>query len=86
VPLLVAESTSSAVENVLVQDPLMLVWWATEVECASAIARLEHEDSLSEKAILLALQRLDALTQLGTRFSRSRASESLQDGFYVCTV
>lgn len=62
-PLLVAESTSGVVENVLAQDPLMLVWWATEVECASAIARLEREGRLSEKAILVALQRLDALAQ-----------------------
>jgi predicted nucleic acid-binding protein len=61
VPLLVAEPTSGVVESVLAQDPLMLVWWATEVECASAIARLEREDRMSEKAILLALRRLDAL-------------------------
>jgi predicted nucleic acid-binding protein len=63
VPLLVAEPTSGVVENVFTQDPLMLVWWATEVECVSAIARLEREDRLSEKAILGALQRLDALAQ-----------------------
>jgi uncharacterized protein len=59
----VAEPTSSAVEDILDRDPLMLVWWATEVECASAIARLEREDLLAEQATLEALRRMDALAQ-----------------------
>lgn len=54
---------SGGVESVLSQDPLMLVWWATEVECASAIARLEREGDLTEKATLDTLRRLDALAQ-----------------------
>ena len=28
----------------------MIVWWATEVECASAIARLERDDGLDDAA------------------------------------
>jgi predicted nucleic acid-binding protein len=39
----------------------MLVWWASEVECVSAIARLERQDDLSGEATLSALERLDAL-------------------------
>ena len=37
----------------------MLVWWATEVECASALLRLERDKSLSAKQTTLALGRLD---------------------------
>ena len=39
----------------------MLVWWATEVECASALARLEREGDLSAEATLAAFERLDVL-------------------------
>jgi len=39
----------------------MVVWWATETECVSAIARLQREDALNEKGVTEVLQRLDAL-------------------------
>lgn len=39
----------------------MLAWWATGVECASAIARLEREGGLTSEATRQALERLDAL-------------------------
>ena len=39
----------------------MLVWWATEVECVSAIARLERQGDLTGDATLAALARLEAL-------------------------
>ncbi len=47
VPLLVAEETSGPLEA-LFGDPLgVAVWWATEVECASALTRLERMGSLT---------------------------------------
>ncbi len=39
----------------------MCVWWATEVECVSALARLEREKALTEAATTVALERLDLL-------------------------
>jgi predicted nucleic acid-binding protein len=39
----------------------MLVWWATPVECASAIARRERDGSLPGPDVLAALEQLDAL-------------------------
>ena len=45
------------------EDPVMCVWWATEVECVSALARLEREGFLTEAAISTALERLDALAE-----------------------
>lgn len=61
VPLLVGEATTEAMLAIVQEDPVMLVWWATEFECVSAIARLERQDDLSSDATLVALERLDAL-------------------------
>lgn len=61
VPLLVDEPTTDAVRAVLEEDPTMLVWWGTELECVSAIARLERQGDLASDATVVALQRLEAL-------------------------
>jgi predicted nucleic acid-binding protein len=45
------------------EDPVMCVWWATETECVSALARLEREGALTDTAIGDALERLDNLAQ-----------------------
>jgi predicted nucleic acid-binding protein len=45
VPLLVAQRHSQSLQSILAEDPGMLVWWTTEVECASALARLERDGS-----------------------------------------
>jgi predicted nucleic acid-binding protein len=39
----------------------MLVWWATEIECVSALARRERERELEVDAVQDALSRLDEL-------------------------
>lgn len=46
-----------------VQDAVMCVWWATEVECASALSRLEREGALTDGAVTTALERLDRLAE-----------------------
>jgi len=61
VPLLMAEAATKQVQTLAVDDPSMLVWWSTEVECASAIARLERDDSLDEAAVAEAFARLKQL-------------------------
>ena len=38
------------------------VWWGTEVECASAISRLEREGALDETAAIEAFDRLRRLS------------------------
>jgi predicted nucleic acid-binding protein len=60
VPLLVGEPATDAMIPLAAADPGMLVWWATEVECVSAIARLERDGDLSSAAAQTALDRLDA--------------------------
>jgi predicted nucleic acid-binding protein len=57
-PLLVTEPTTNAVRSLAEQDPTMLVWWATEVECASAITRLDRESALADAAVTWAFDRL----------------------------
>jgi predicted nucleic acid-binding protein len=44
VPLLVDEPTSPDVRAMIAVDRAMTVWWATPVECTSAIARRERSD------------------------------------------
>jgi predicted nucleic acid-binding protein len=43
-------------------DPLLLVWWGTAIECASALARLEREAALDNAAANLAFSRLAQLS------------------------
>ncbi len=64
VPLLVHQSASPAVEAYFREDPGLIVWWATRVECDSAIARLERERKLSPKSTDEAFRRLDAISSL----------------------
>jgi hypothetical protein len=40
----------------------MLAWWGSQVECASALARLEREALLDGKGAALAFDRLKQLT------------------------
>ena len=63
VPLIVAEASTEAVQAIAEDDPVMCVWWATEVECVSALTRLERDDAMTEATIIAALERLDSLVQ-----------------------
>lgn len=61
IPLLLIESTSENVKNIVRSDEDIVVWWATRVECLSALARRRREGTLSSdaknksKAVLSAL-------------------------------
>ena len=61
VPLLVAESTTRSLQALANQDSDLLVWWGSQVECASALARLERGALLEGKAGALAFDRLKQL-------------------------
>jgi uncharacterized protein len=61
VPLLVAETTTRPLQALAGRDSDMLAWWGSQVECASAIARLEREGLLDGKSAALALDRLRLL-------------------------
>lgn len=61
VPLLVAEAATRSMQSLAASDPDMLVWWGTEVECASALARLERDGALDAKATQISFGRLAQL-------------------------
>lgn len=58
VPLLVSEAATDRMQAIAASDTAMVVWWGTEVECASALARLERESGLEEAAAIEAFRRL----------------------------
>lgn len=62
VPLLVTEPTSARTRDAYIQDPDVVVWWATEVECVSALTRLERDGTLDELAFGGAVDRLDQIS------------------------
>ena len=61
VPLLIAEALTRRLQALAVKDPDMLVWWGSEVECVSALVRLERDETLDPQAALLAFHRLKQL-------------------------
>ncbi len=61
VPLVINEPTSAAVIAMLDQDPQVVVWWTTEVECVSAITRREREGVLDAADVVAATARLGTL-------------------------
>ena len=93
-PLLMAAPTTKTLQELANSDPAMLVWWATEVECASAIARLEREGALEPSVVNEAFDRLkrlatgwhevdpsDGVREAAVRFLRVhplRAADALQ--------
>ena len=60
-PLFVPESRTAQARALAAADPDMLVWWATQVECASALSRLERDETLDAKMMASASDRLAEL-------------------------
>lgn len=94
VPLLMTEPSTRTLQGLAAAGPAMLVWWATELECASAMARLEREKLLDGAAVIEAFDRLkrladgwhevdpsDGIREAAVQFMRVhplRAAEALQ--------
>jgi predicted nucleic acid-binding protein len=60
VPLLVAEPTTRPLQALAEQDPDMLVW-CSQVECVSALTRIERAATLDAKAVSTSFERLKQL-------------------------
>lgn len=60
VPLLVPEAESASVQRLYAADPGMLAWWATDVECTSAIARRQRLGQVPDEVVAEAFRRLSA--------------------------
>ena len=58
IPLLVTDEASGAMEALLRDDPAIVTWWGSPVECVSALARLERDGALPADDVRSALERL----------------------------
>ena len=61
VPLLVEEPPSAAGRSLLAEDPDLVIWWTTPVECASALWRRHRAGRLDPEALDEALEDLALL-------------------------
>lgn len=61
VPMLIEEPVTGAIRSAMEADRELTVWWATPVECASAVARRLRECAVDPPDADEALRRLDDL-------------------------
>jgi hypothetical protein len=62
VPLILEEPWTNALLKLHNEDPVMIVWWFTELECASALARLELESLIENSVLIQSFKMLARLT------------------------
>ncbi len=58
IPLLFAESVSVRAHAIHRDDPAIVTWWGTAIECVSALTRRERDGNLSPAALGLAIGRV----------------------------
>jgi predicted nucleic acid-binding protein len=61
IPLVVREPRSRGMQGLAVQDPRIVLWWGTPVECTSALCRLVRETALTEREKRTAAGLLDEI-------------------------
>jgi len=79
VPLLVAEPASGSMLRLLKVDRAMTTWWATPLECVSALCRREREDALDPAAMAQALGRLEHLRRAWHEIEPSRVLRTVAE-------
>jgi len=62
-PLVLEEPTSESLRELAWDGTELLVWWATPVECASAVARRERQGAITAQEASKALGTLDELSE-----------------------
>ncbi|BET66284.1 hypothetical protein ASA1KI_12020 [Opitutales bacterium ASA1] len=77
VPLLVRETDSDRRTEALRADPVIAVWWATLVECESALQRRMREGYLDSVGARAARERLAALAAVWHEVAASAALQTL---------
>ncbi len=63
VSLVVEEPMSAGRRALLRQDPAIVTWWASQVECASALNRLHREKAIDSAGLGQSLERLRAFAE-----------------------
>lgn len=57
-------------------DPAVVTWWGSEIECVSALARLEREGSMTTEMVSEAIARLKSL---GAAWHEVQPTQVLRD-------
>ena len=63
IPLCLKEQTSETVKRLIKADEDIVVWWATKVECLSALSRRRREGALDNNSELRAKAILSVLSE-----------------------
>ena len=63
VPLLLPEDASATLTGLLAGDGEPVIWWATPLECQSALQRRHRENPLPANQLSAAIERLRQLVQ-----------------------
>jgi len=74
-PLIIPERDSEVVRRLYQSDPLVLTWWGTPVEIASALARRERTGESPAEQVAVFRQRA---LRLGERWQEILAAESVR--------
>jgi predicted nucleic acid-binding protein len=75
VPLLTREAGTSRATKAIEDDPEMIVWWGTRIECVSALARYAREHGMEVADLARASERLAVLAD---RWSEILPGEALR--------
>jgi len=59
--MLVPQASTPQIQNIYRRDAELMVWWATEIECTSALARLERRNEITTRGASMAFRRLDVM-------------------------
>jgi predicted nucleic acid-binding protein len=76
VPLLVREVSSGPLQALATKDPDILVWWASRVECFSALTRRDRTGLFGPRGLNAALR---GLQELASHWEEIEASEAVRD-------
>lgn len=76
VPLCVEEAATARMLGLYRADPMVVTWWGSEIECASALARLEREGAMTAEGVSAAMSRLK---QLSIAWHEVQPSPSIRD-------
>ena len=63
VAVLIPQPSSVIADRLIAADPDIVIWWATPVECVSALMRLAREDKIEERDCEIVIRRLDSLLE-----------------------
>ena len=85
VPLLVVEPQTRQLLSIVAKESAMLVWWGSEVEYNSALARRERDGALNARAMTLALRRLQQLADAWHEIDPSDAIRGSSDTISSCS-